>query len=399
MGSYAGLHIKGQELLWWKNGLSPIIASLFTKDELHSGTGPEGYALLEKYGLLSRYQDLTPEDIEWDIVLAAVDVATLKQRLSIYGYNKGVFEDAIDFEIRRLREYIDDPDDRYDLRDHYTRELEKYESIKSGKIPFNEISYKLLENLEFYNEAAQIWMAVQHKDVKDTDVAVINLDDLIEGGWLNEELENEDTNFLLTADSFVTETPVLITEGVTDKRVLEKSLSVIYPKLTSNVKFLDMNFKPENGVASIIKMVRSFAAAGINNRILVLLDNDSAATEAMLNLPRQLPANIKVIQYPDIDLLREYPTLGPQGDVKMNVNGLAGSIEMYMGEDILTDASGDLEPVQWGGYMSRIGKYQGSLVNKGVVQKRFESKNTDNIGSWDDLRYLWDFIINNLSNL
>ena len=51
------------------------------------------------------------------------------------------------------------------------------------------------------------------------------------------------------------------------------------------------------------------------------------------------------------------------------------------------------------GYMSRIGKYQGSLVNKGVVQKRFESKNTDNIGSWDDLRYLWDFIINNLSNL
>lgn len=399
MGSYAGLHIKGQELLWWKNGLSPIITSLFTKDELHSGTGSEGYVLLEKYGLLSRYKDLTPEDIEWDVVLAVVDVATLKQRLSIYGYDKRVFDEVIDFEIRRLREYVDDPDDRYDLRDHCTKELEKYESIKSGKIPFNEISYKLLEELDFYNEAAQIWMAVQHKDVKDTDVAVINLDDLIEGGWLNEELENEDTNFLLTADSFVTETPVLITEGVTDKRVLEKSLSVIYPELTSNVKFLDMNFKPENGVASIVKMVRSFAAAGINNRILVLLDNDSAAAEAMLNLPKQLPANIKVIQYPDIDLLREYPTLGPQGDARVDVNGLAGSIEMYMGEDILTDTSGGLEPVQWGGYMSRIGKYQGSLVNKGAVQKRFEGKNTEDIGSWDDLKYLWDFIINNLSDL
>jgi hypothetical protein len=31
----------------------------------------------------------------------------------------------------------------------------------------------------------------------------------------------------------------------------------------------------------------------------------------------------------------------------MNVNGLAGSIELYLGADVLTDAQGSLVPVQW----------------------------------------------------
>ena len=46
----------------------------------------------------------------------------------------------------------------------------------------------------------------------------------------------------------------------------------------------------------------------------------------------------------------------------MNLNGLAGLIEMYMGKDILTGNDGNLELVQWGGYMSRVNKYQGSLI-------------------------------------
>lgn len=90
---------------------------------------------------------------------------------------------------------------------------------------------------------------------------------MIEGGWLNEELENEDSSFLVTMEDFIPDMPVLITKGATDKRILKKSLSVIYPKLVSNVKFLDMDFKPENGVSSVVKMVRSFAAAGIRNKV------------------------------------------------------------------------------------------------------------------------------------
>lgn len=51
----------------------------------------------------------------------------------------------------------------------------------------------------------------------------------------------------------------------------------------------------------------------------------------------------------------------------MNLNGLAGLIEIYMGRDILTGNDGNLELVQWGGYMKRVKKYQGSLINKDAV--------------------------------
>ena len=74
----------------------------------------------------------------------------------------------------------------------------------------------------------------------------------------------------------------------------------------------------------------------------------------------------------------------------MNLNGLAGSIEMYMGKDILTGNDGNLELVQWGGYMSRVNKYQGSLIKKEIVSNRFERKDTTDVNKWQDLRYLWD---------
>ena len=58
----------------------------------------------------------------------------------------------------------------------------------------------------------------------------------------------------------------------------------------------------------------------------------------------------RVLHYPDLPLLRRYPTLGPQlvDPVIMDVNGRAGSLEMYLGRDLLTVDS-ELVPVQWTG--------------------------------------------------
>ena len=63
----------------------------------------------------------------------------------------------------------------------------------------------------------------------------------------------------------------------------------------------------------------------------------------------------------------------------MNLNGLAGLIEIYMGKDILTGNEGNLELVQWGGYMKRVNKYQGSLINKDAVGSRFKGKDADDV--------------------
>ena len=75
-------------------------------------------------------------------------------------------------------------------------------------------------------------------------------------------------------------------------------------------------------------MLKSFAGAGIANRIVLLLDNDTAARDAVRALRgAKLLDHYSVLHYPDIELARSYPTLGPTGLSEMDVNGLAGSIE------------------------------------------------------------------------
>jgi hypothetical protein len=60
----------------------------------------------------------------------------------------------------------------------------------------------------------------------------------------------------------------------------------------------------------------------------------------------------------------------------MDVNRLACSLEMYLGEDVLRMKTGDLMPVQWKGYMSGIQAYQGEILDKTDVN----NSSLDNIG-------------------
>jgi hypothetical protein len=59
----------------------------------------------------------------------------------------------------------------------------------------------------------------------------------------------------------------------------------------------------------------------------------------------------------------------------MNVNGLAGSLEMYFGRDLLT-LDGALRPVQWTSHIDGMNADQGSLSkqHKTQVQKLFRAK-------------------------
>ena len=397
MSSYASFYINGQDFLYWKDGLSPLVASLFTKNDIIRGQGKDGVRLIKQYSLSMYDNDYTEDAVDWEIALAVIDVATLKQRLSIYGYNAQLFNDSLDAHIGWLAELSSSSSD--EMKSYYENDIKQINDLRSGKIPLRDLSHRLFEKIGFYNEAVAIWGVLHHEDVKDSDMTVLDISDLVEGGWLNDELKNTDSNFLIPQDEFIPEIPIILTEGITDIKTLKKALHVIYPKLESNVRFLDTSFRPETNAAAVVKMIKSFVAAGINNRILAILDNDAAASEAMTKLPCDLPNNIKVIQYPELDLMTSYPTIGPQGEINMNINGLAGSIEMYMGKDILTGNDGNLELVQWGGYMNRVKKYQGSLINKGAVGSRFKGKDAADVNKWQDLRYLWDYIIENLSTL
>ena len=58
----------------------------------------------------------------------------------------------------------------------------------------------------------------------------------------------------------------------------------------------------------------------------------------------------------------------------MDVNGLAGSLEIYLGEDALRGDDSVFSPVQWTGYDRRVRAYQGEILDKQNVLDRFAEK-------------------------
>jgi len=94
----------------------------------------------------------------------------------------------------------------------------------------------------------------------------------------------------------------------------------------------------------------------------------------MRHIPNEaLPPNIVVTHLPHLELARHYPTRGPQGDHVMDVNGLAVSIELFLGTDVLSNSAG-LRPVEWGGYVSGVSAYQGAITDKSAVHDEFWKK-------------------------
>jgi hypothetical protein len=176
---------------------------------------------------------------------------------------------------------------------------------------------------------------------------------------------------------------IVLTEGKTDAEFLEAGLEVLYPHLTDLVRFFDYQYRPEGSAATAIQTVRAFAAAGVANRVVAILDNDSAAAEALRNKRdlTRLPPNIHIMQYPATAIAASYPTLGPPtvaeptGSIALaDVNGLAGSIELYLGRDVLAQADGSLRPIQWTSFMPGVKRYQGQVTGKDHIHAAFRAK-------------------------
>jgi hypothetical protein len=169
---------------------------------------------------------------------------------------------------------------------------------------------------------------------------------------------------------------VVLTEGSTDAAALKGAVRLLAPHLVDYLTLLD--FEATNaagGVGYLVSAVRAFAAAGIVNRTVALFDNDVAGRAAIRVLERShLPESIRVVSLPNLPVAREYPTRGPSGASIQNVNGRAASIELYFGEDVLRSGNGDLMPVTWGGRDTVLDDWQGEVIDKGELQRRFREK-------------------------
>lgn len=209
------------------------------------------------------------------------------------------------------------------------------------------------------------------------------LDDLDLCGWARREL----------VDEFVINHKIIVLgEGSTDTRSIELALRILRPHLAEYYSFMDFqSTRAPGGAAALVATIKAFVGAGIVNRIVALFDNDTAARTALRALREvELPETVKVLHYPNAPWAMEYPTLGPTGVAIMDVNGLAGSLELYFGESVLRQDDGNLTPVQWRGYDEVLGQYQGEVMHKAELQRRFNEMSAICLNEPDAvLRYDW----------
>ncbi|MER6206336.1 HEPN/Toprim-associated domain-containing protein [Streptomyces sp. NPDC001642] len=268
------------------------------------------------------------------------------------------------------------------------------------------VEMNCLDELEFYfeddDEPRFLLAALLHgQDLQST--VTMDLSDLLAADYCSsdEELSAQALREL----SFMTASTgpvIVITEGKFDAQVIPRALRLVRPEIAGYFKFWDLETtKAAGGTDQVVKNMRSFAAAGVMNRVIGILDNDTAGRHAEKQLAStSLPDHYAVCRLPDLDYAQSYPTLGPSGASSDDVTGRACSVEFYFGQDCLHGPDGKPVPVRWKSHIGPMNDYQGELANKPYVQERIKEmlreaeEGEKPLGSeWDPMRRLAETLI------
>lgn len=399
MGSYCELYIADYPVLSTKSHVVPIVMTLFRESDKRVSERKISSRNRITWGRIESGGGKMETIVEYRISKRqAVD------RLNVMGFTlhrvKRKFDEWRQAKIGEYREYsnVDDswPDfytDKLRILETYTLEdyLEAFRVLLTSHIHpasyIDEIpdTSELMKHILGDDEEELYW-GFPHSDIRGLIRAVLEvapngssvIQDITEtvhaGYYDQEDPVCEQTLNELARDYPINSRIIVLTEGTTDTEVLKPSLKLLYPHLYDYYSFMDFGMRPPGGVGQMVNLVKSFAGAGIENRIVFLFDNDTAAFSALDTLKDiRIPSNIAMIRYPDIELARTYPTLGPSGSVCLDINGLACSVELYFGKDVL-ETDGCLEPIQWKGYDERLRRYQGEIMHKPELKGRFLAK-------------------------
>ena len=405
MGSYCELYISKFPIATTKNEVDPFLLSIFQPEDL--------IVFDRKVG--ERFKLLYGRDSEVDESERAIQYIStaknLKDRLNVIGFTmkrvEEAFENSKEESLERLNEWLENPSvhDNETINTKLKEEIELLQNSNlsdfleaSKEVVENEYGFTLdkkdseisknpivnylledrygLEKFPYDYDQRRLLRAVL-EITKPEETITYDITELVEAGYYEDEPESVYDEVIdnVTYDYEIGDKFLILTEGSSDIQILKKSLDLLYPHLSGYYSFMDFGISNASGSASsLVASVKSFVGADIRNKIIALFDNDTAAESAIRGLSKtKIPENIKIIQYPAIKFLDYYPTIGPSGITKMNINGLAGSIEMYLGKDTLTEQQ-ELIPVQWKGFDSALKKYQGEIIDKSTVQKKFDKR-------------------------
>jgi hypothetical protein len=257
--------------------------------------------------------------------------------------------------------------------------------------------------LEYDTDDLRLFLAALLHGQEPQTLVTMDLADLLAAGYCSsyEELSAQAVRELnvMTAS---TGPIIVITEGKFDAQVIPRALRLVRPEIAGYFKFWDLETtKAAGGTDQVVKNMRSFAAAGVMNRVIGILDNDTAGRQAENQLASaSLPGHYAVCRLPDLEYAQSYPTLGPSGASTDNVTGRACSVEFYFGQDCLLGLDGKPVPVRWKTHIHAMNDYQGELANKPYVQERIQEMLREAEegakplgGEWDPMRRLAETLI------
>jgi hypothetical protein len=395
VGSYWHLSAGGRELASGKNYVPDQLMMLFVDSERI--VDETGCASLERL----RVAEEDPVEAEWadlkHLFRYVTTAAALKSRLTLQGFGGDVItEYALEFLRGEDDEERWDPDPWLPFRGEYAQPeklLNAMISWRRRKRPLNLskesdedrfLDSRWDEMIGCFDDPRVALTLLLERTRKSTDV-VLDLTDLLDGGWLESDEVPHRTSLSRFANEVASSGPiVVVTEGRTDSDLLRRATALAAPELAHAFSFLDFEgFSAPGGVDRVVSLTRGMAAAQVMNRVLAVLDNDTAGRQGLQQLHRsKLAPRMTATLLPNVAYARSYPTIGPNGLQNGDVNGRAVTIEMMFGLQVLRDpTSGDLAPVRWIGYNDMIADYQGKLEDKGSVQSRIQTAlSADSIG-------------------
>lgn len=208
--------------------------------------------------------------------------------------------------------------------------------------------------------------------------------DIVEGGYVTQDEIHESVS-----DE---EKILIVTEGSSDLFVINRAIELLCPDISDFFHYVDMGeHYPFTGTGNLYKFCQGLASIKIQNKVLVIYDNDVVGCEKFeLTQQLTLPHNMKVTKLPDYPGFNDFQTIGPNGSNRENINGRAVSIEHFL--DLHYDVG--FEPiVRWTSYNEKADAYQGVLMNKDMYVKKFKKVNSTSPDyDFSKLRFLLDHL-------
>lgn len=431
MGSYAECWLDDLLVGSSKNDIDTEIISLFRPNDKVLSASFSGHVSK----LLVHYQETVGNDSGSNYVYYEAQVEIVRDRLNILGYDlstaKEAFRAWVSEELKKSIEFYEncfekDIEYKEAIEIRYRAQCEALSSltpenwienlkvIQSKGLESNYYSrYKgpyegttigyMLSNEWYgypgYDLFVPLRLAIE--SIENSKFLVYDLTDLVWSGYFDEDEDFVEYGFNVSASEYSSKAKtIVLTEGKTDAWVLSEAFDLLYPHLREYFSFLDFESTGYGGgVGNLANVVKAFAGAGIVNHVIALFDNDTAAASACRALEKvSFPPNIAICRLPELRLLKSYPTVGPSGSVDLDVNGMAASIELYFGDDVLRLDDGNLVPIQWTGYDKAARKYQGEVLEKAFLHCRFKDKlaraRRGEKLNWEDLDAVFQLLFN-----